>query len=144
MQTAERYQLIHRYTPQLGWIDQIRWFVAHSPHERDFTGDRRRRLANGQLDKLDFLLNYKEQFTEGDIQLNSSFNTPFATHKLTYGAYASVTETDYQRRDITTNLTTRAWSPSPTPADSISRTRRPSAPTASSRTRSSCSTTAGS
>ena len=108
VQTAERYQLIHRYTPNLGWIDQIRWFVAHSPHERDFTGDRRRRLNNGQLDKLDFLLNYKEQFTEGDIQLNSSFNTPFATHKLTYGAYASVTETDYQRRDILTNLTTGA------------------------------------
>ncbi len=108
VQTAERYQLLHRYTPQLGWIDQIRWFVAHSPHERDFTGDRRRRLNNGQLDKLDFLLNYKEQFTEGDIQLNSSFNTPFATHKLTYGAYASVTETDYQRRDILTNLTTGA------------------------------------
>ena len=34
VQTAERYQLLHRYTPQLGWIDQIRWFVAHSPHER--------------------------------------------------------------------------------------------------------------
>ena len=77
-----------------------------SPYERNFTGDRRRRLANGQNEKLDFLLNYKEQFTEGDIQFNSSFNTPFATHKLTYGAYASVAETDYARRDITTNLTT--------------------------------------
>ncbi|MDQ8729592.1 TonB-dependent hemoglobin/transferrin/lactoferrin family receptor [Bradyrhizobium sp. LHD-71] len=108
VQSSERYQLIHRYTPQLGWIDQIRWFVSHSPFERDFTGDRRRRLANGQLDRLDFLLNYKEQFTEGDIQFNSSFATPFATHKLTYGAYVSVTETDYQRRDTTTNLATGA------------------------------------
>lgn len=106
VQSSERYQLMHRYTPQLGWIDQIRWFVSHNPYERDFTGDRRRRLANGQLDRLDFLLNYKEQFTEGDIQFNSSFVTPFATHKLTYGAYASVAETDYQRRDITTNLAT--------------------------------------
>src|SRR5262249_53390585 len=95
VQAAERYQLLHRYTPQLGWIDQIRWFVAHSPQQRDFTGDRRRRLGNGQLDKLDFLLDYKEQFTEGDIQFNSSFATPFAFHKLTYGAYASVAETDY-------------------------------------------------
>ncbi len=108
VQSSERYQLIHRYTPNLGWIDQIRWFVAHSPFERDFTGDRRRRLANNQLDRLDFLLNYKEQFTEGDIQFNSSFNTPFAAHKLTYGAYVSVTETDYQRRDTATNLTTGA------------------------------------
>ena len=106
VQSSERYQLIHRYTPNLGWIDQIRWFVAHSPFEREFTGDRRRLLANGQRDRLDFLLNYKEQFTEGDIQLNSSFNTPFAAHKLTYGAYVSVTETDYQRRDTTTNLST--------------------------------------
>lgn len=108
IQTAERYQIFHRYTPNLGWIDQIRWFVAHSPQEREFTGDRRRRLANGQLDKLDFLLNYKEQFTEGDIQFNSSFVTPFGIHKFTYGAYASVADTDYQRRDITTNLTTGA------------------------------------
>jgi hemoglobin/transferrin/lactoferrin receptor protein len=106
VQSSERYQLIHRYTPQLGWIDQVRWFVSHAPYERDFTGDRRRRLSNGQLDKLDFLLNYKEQFTEGDIQFNSSFDLPFSSHKLTYGAYASVAETDYQRRDITTNLTT--------------------------------------
>jgi hemoglobin/transferrin/lactoferrin receptor protein len=106
VQTADRYQIFHRYTPQLGWLDQVRWFVAHSPQEREFTGDRRRRLANGQQDKLDFLLNYKEQFTEGDIQFNSSFATPFATHKLTYGAYASVADTDYKRRDVTTNLTT--------------------------------------
>lgn len=108
IQTSERYQIIHRYTPQLGWIDQVRWFVSHAPYEREFTGDRRRQLANGQRDKLDFLLNYKEQFTEGDIQFNSSFATPFAHHKLTYGAYASVAETDYQRRDVTTNLSTGA------------------------------------
>ena len=38
--------------------------------------------------------------------MNSSFKTFIATHKLTYGAYASVADTDYQRRDITTNLTT--------------------------------------
>jgi len=31
VQTAERYQIFHRYTPNLGWIDQVRWFVAHSP-----------------------------------------------------------------------------------------------------------------
>ena len=38
--------------------------------------------------------------------MNSSFKTFLATHKLTYGAYASVVDTDYQRRDTTTNLTT--------------------------------------
>jgi hemoglobin/transferrin/lactoferrin receptor protein len=106
IQSSDRYQIIHRYTPQLGWLDQVRWFVSHSPQEREFTGDRRRQLANGQRDKLDFFLNYKEQFTEGDIQFNSSFATPFIHHKLTYGAYASVADTDYQRRDITTNLNT--------------------------------------
>ena len=40
------------------------------------------------------------------MQMNSSFKTFIATHKLTYGAYASVADTDYKRRDITTNLTT--------------------------------------
>ena len=90
----------------LGWLDQVKWQVSHTPQERDFTGVRNRRLANGQNDRLDFLLNYKEKFTEGDIQMNSSFKTFIATHKLTYGAYASVADTDYQRRDVTTNLTT--------------------------------------
>ncbi|WP_163779185.1 hypothetical protein, partial [Proteus mirabilis] len=64
IQTRERYTLYHRYTPDLGWLDQVKWQVSHSPQERQFTGDRRRRLANGQQDRLDFLLNYKEQFTE--------------------------------------------------------------------------------
>lgn len=106
IQSRERYTLAHKYTPNAGWIDQIKWQVSHSDQERDFTGVRRRRLANGQLDRLDFLLDYKEQFTEGDIQFNSSFNTPWARHAFTYGVYASVAETDYQRRDTTTNLTT--------------------------------------
>ena len=106
VQTRERLTLAHRYTPNLGWLDQVKWQISHSPQERDFTGTRNRRLANGQLDRLDFLLNYKEKFTEGDIQMNSSFKTFIATHKLTYGAYASVADTDYVRRDITTNLTT--------------------------------------
>lgn len=106
IQTRERYTLSQRYTPDLGWLDQVKWQVSHSPQERQFTGNRLRRLANGQQDRLDYLLNYKEQFTEGDLQINSSFNTFLATHKLTYGAYASVAETDYQRRDILTNLAT--------------------------------------
>ena len=106
VQTRDRLTLAHRYTPNLGWLDQVKWQISHTPQERDFTGVRNRRLANGQNDRLDFLLNYKEKFTEGDIQMNSSFKTFIATHKLTYGAYASVADTDYQRRDVTTNLTT--------------------------------------
>jgi hemoglobin/transferrin/lactoferrin receptor protein len=108
VQSRERYTLYHSYTPRLGWLDQIKWQVSHSPQERNFTGVRHRRLANGQLDRLDYLLNYKEAFNEGDIQFNSSFNTPLGVHKLTYGAYASVADTDYVRRDVTTNLTTGA------------------------------------
>lgn len=106
VQTRQRFTLAHRYTPNLGWLDALRWQVSHSPQERDFTGVRNRQLANAQFDRLDYLLNYKEVFTEGDIQFNSSFNLPFALHKFTYGAYASVVDTDYNRRDITTNLTT--------------------------------------
>jgi hemoglobin/transferrin/lactoferrin receptor protein len=106
VQTRDRLTLAHRYKPDLGWLDQVKWQITHSPQERDFTGVRNRRLANGQNDRLDFLLNYKEKFTEGDIQMNSSFKTFAATHKLTYGAYVSSADTDYQRRDTTTNLTT--------------------------------------
>jgi hemoglobin/transferrin/lactoferrin receptor protein len=106
IQSRERYTLAHKYTPNAGWIDQIKWQVSHSDQEREFTGVRERRLVNGQRDRLDFLLDYREQFTEGDIQFNSSFNTPWARHALTYGVYASNVETDYQRRDTTTNLST--------------------------------------
>ena len=108
IQSRERYTLAHKYTPNAGWIDQIKWQVSHSDQERDFTGIRQRRLANGQFDRLDFLLDYRERFTEGDIQFNSSFDTPWARHAFTYGVYASVAETDYQRRDTTTNLNTGA------------------------------------
>jgi hemoglobin/transferrin/lactoferrin receptor protein len=106
VQTRERLTLSHRYTPDLGWLDQVKWQISHSPQERDFTGTRTRTLANGQNDRLQFLLNYKEKFTEGDIQMNSSFRTFAATHKLTYGAYVSSADTDYERRDTVTNLTT--------------------------------------
>lgn len=105
-QTRDRFTLFHRYSPDLGWIDQIRTQISHSPQERDFTGVRNRRLANGQFDRLNFLLNYKEEFSEADIQFNSSFRTPFAEHKLTYGVYASLADTDYKRRDTTQNLNT--------------------------------------
>ncbi len=68
----------------------MRWQVSYSPQERDFTGLRYRRLANTQVQKLDYRNDWKEQFYEGDLQLNSSFTSLGVLHKLAYGAYHSM------------------------------------------------------
>jgi hypothetical protein len=137
VQTRDRLTLAHRYAqPRMAGSGEMAG-ITHA------AGAGFRRIRNRPLPMARMtgstLLNYKEKFTEGDIQMNSSFKTFIATHKLTYGAYASVADTDYQRRDVTTNLTTEAlrW---PTPAGSISRTPRHIASTASFRMRSCCST----
>jgi hemoglobin/transferrin/lactoferrin receptor protein len=105
-QIRYRTTLMHRYTPNLGWLDQAKWQISMSPFERNFTGNRSRLVNTSQLEYLDFLLNYQEKFYEGDVQLNSSFLAMMSEHKLTYGGYYNITETDYVRRDITTNRAT--------------------------------------
>ncbi len=107
-QHKSRYRgtLSHDWTVAAPFLDSIKWQTTYAPYERTFTGDRRRRLANGQFDRLDFLHNYKEQFYEGDIQFKSTLNLGFMTHRFTYGAYGAFSNTDYQRRDILTNLNT--------------------------------------
>ena len=107
-QTRERFTLAHDWKSNWGFLDSVRWQFSSSPQARIFTGDRLRQIAGGQLQRLDFLLDYRENFYEFDSQFNSSFALGPTFHRLTYGAYWSTTDTDYKRRDITTNLTTGA------------------------------------
>lgn len=100
-----RGTLLHRYTPNLGWLDNLRWQISHSPYQRELNSNRRY-LRLGAQWNLNAFLDYKEEFTEGDLQLNSSFTSLGVLHKLTYGGYYNITKTDYVRRDTTTNLTT--------------------------------------
>ncbi len=106
-QTRYRATLAHTYTPNLGWLDRLRWQLSWSPQEREVTGTKlSRSTITSQVSRLEYLHDYKEQFYEGDLQLNSSFRFGGIENLLTYGLYANLTKTDYRRRDITTNLTT--------------------------------------
>ncbi|WP_159998302.1 TonB-dependent hemoglobin/transferrin/lactoferrin family receptor [Roseomonas sp. 18066] len=112
--SRERKQFLDRYrlgldqewTPGWGWLDAVRWQVGYHPQELRRTGVQMRRLANGQLSRIEDELQYSEDFWQGDLQLNSSFSVLGMRHALTYGFQGSFTETDYARRDVTTNLTT--------------------------------------
>jgi hemoglobin/transferrin/lactoferrin receptor protein len=106
--TRYRGTLSHDWVIAAPFLDSMRWQATYAPYRREFTGERLRRTPNGQQDRLDFLHDYKEQFYEGDIQLKSTANLGFMTHRFTYGAYGSFTNTDYRRRDVLTNLNTGA------------------------------------
>lgn len=106
---SARGTLMHTYTPNLGWLDSLRWQISYNPYQRELNSVRRYRASNTNQMRVDGLLDYRETFYEGDTQFNSSFAGPLgALHKLTYGTYYNITETDYVRRDVTTNLTTGA------------------------------------
>lgn len=89
-----------------GPFDRVMWRVTYHPQSSERSGDRRRTLAGGDEQQVLDTLNYTEDFIEADIQLNSSFRTGAATHSLTYGLDGGFTRTDYERIDVTNNLTT--------------------------------------
>lgn len=90
----------------LPWLDNLKWQFSYSPQEIEHTGTRSRVLLPSNDDqRLYYTLEYSEDFYEADIQLSSSFALGGLKHKLTYGFDGDYQETDYFRRDITTNLT---------------------------------------
>jgi hemoglobin/transferrin/lactoferrin receptor protein len=108
-QTRWRATLSHDWNTDWRFIDNIRWQVSYSPFARHFTGDRRYVFtASGDPGTQNYLHHFQEHFWEGDLQLKSSFNLGAMQHNLTYGYYGNLTKTDYERRDIFTNLTTGA------------------------------------
>lgn len=104
-QNRMRATLSHKYTPNLGWIDALRWQVSYNPFKRELNSVRRYRSSTNNDVRVDAFLDYQEKFYEGDLQLDSSFTSLGVLHKLTYGAYYNITETDYERRDTTTDYT---------------------------------------
>jgi hemoglobin/transferrin/lactoferrin receptor protein len=106
--TRYRGTLSHEWQTYWTFLDSVRWQATFAPYRREFTGERLRRLANGQQDRLNFLHDYQENFWEGDIQLKSHFDFAGITNRFTYGYYGAFTKTDYERRDVTRNLTTGA------------------------------------
>ena len=102
-----RLSLDQEWDIGLAALDTIDWQLTWSPQEIDRHGDRRRTLIpSGDEQQLIDTLNYSETFYEADIQLGSSFDLGGIEHKLTYGFDGDYVETEYERVDITNNLTT--------------------------------------
>lgn len=103
----QRYQFEHTWRPSSSpLIDELKWSLAHHPQSSVRTGDRRRTLTDGTDQERDDRLVFEESFTELDVQVRSSFSLGSSDHRLTYGFDGGQTSTDYERVDVTRNLTT--------------------------------------
>ncbi|WP_293340813.1 TonB-dependent hemoglobin/transferrin/lactoferrin family receptor [Parvibaculum sp.] len=88
------------------WLDTLDWQLTWSPQNVDRTGDRRRTLLpSGDLEQRLDSLKYSETFYEADIQFGSSVSIGGISNTLTYGFDGDYVETEYERVDITNNLT---------------------------------------
>lgn len=87
------------------WLYSVNWQLVYHPQKLDRTGNRLQNVG-GELIHRDDFLGYKEVFYEADVQLKSVFETSWMRHEFTYGFDGGLTTTDYERRDVTTNLTT--------------------------------------
>jgi hemoglobin/transferrin/lactoferrin receptor protein len=108
-QELERYRisLEHSWQTNLSFLDALRWQLTYHPQRLDRTGDRyQRSLTTGVVTYRRDVLEYSEDFFEGDIQLRSSAQLGPTQHQFIYGGYASVAKTRYNRIDFTRNLST--------------------------------------
>lgn len=102
-----RFSFDQQWDVGLSWLDSVDWQLTYSPQDVNRHGDRRRILiASGDEQQLLDTLNYTENFYEADLQLGSSFAFGGVSHVLTYGFDGDYVETEYERVDITNNLTT--------------------------------------
>ena len=111
----EREQEIRRWRASIDqdWdvglrlVDNVKWQFTYSPQEVNRSGERLRMLVpSGEEERRRDTLDYSEDFYEADIQLTSSFDVIGSRHTLIYGFDGDYQETDYERVDVTTNLTT--------------------------------------
>ncbi len=101
-----RFSVDQDWSPELNWLDRVKWQVTYSPQRIDRSSDRLRVLdGSGDLERRLQNQEYEEAFWEADLQLESSFNLGGTTHLVTYGFDGDVTTTDYGRVDTTTNIT---------------------------------------
>lgn len=107
-QDLQRYRLAlsQEWNTKLKVLDSVQWQLVYHPNRLDRTGNRLQTESSGDLVRRNDFLGYKEVFYEADLQLKSSFKLGFMRHEFTYGFDGGLTTTDYERRDITTNLTT--------------------------------------
>ena len=104
--SRQRIAIEHEWQVGTSFLDSLRWQASFSPQEREVINNRMQTLSNGQQRYTRGLLDYKERFSQLDIQAKSSFALGSSFHRLTYGFQGDITRTDYKRRDDVRNLTT--------------------------------------
>lgn len=106
-QTRQRLAVQDVWTPDSGFVDEVRTTFAYTPHVYDQSGTRLVRNASTGVQKIieDYRY-FSEDFLELDIQATSRFATGAADHEVTWGFDGDLAMTDFARRDVTTNLST--------------------------------------
>ncbi|WP_157968870.1 TonB-dependent hemoglobin/transferrin/lactoferrin family receptor [Tropicimonas sp. IMCC34011] len=103
-----RLGLEHTWTPAAGPFDEIVSTLAYTPHGYERRGRELSTSAGGAEILTEDELTYEEDFVELDIQATSRFETGAADHRLIFGFDGDRKRTDYERRDVETNLATGA------------------------------------
>ncbi len=107
-QDIERFRISLDQDWRVGspYLDRLSWRLGYHPQRIERTGTRYRRLANGQAQRVEDSYAYEERFIEADISAITLARTGPLSHRLTYGFDGDLARTDYERSDLTTNLTT--------------------------------------
>ncbi|WP_106753126.1 TonB-dependent hemoglobin/transferrin/lactoferrin family receptor [Pannonibacter carbonis] len=106
--TRNRFALEHSWTPDSGFLDELKTTFAYTPHKYDRKGVQTGRNRAGQGYVLQDYLSYKENFFELDVQATKRFDLGSTDHELTFGFDGDYSRVDYTRLDRTTNLATGA------------------------------------
>lgn len=101
----ERYAIEHNFTPG-GTLRELRTTFAYTPNGYSRTGFEASTSASGDSIVTRDYLGYSEDFYELDVQATFDFMLGQTEHELIVGFDGDIARTDYQRRDIETNLTT--------------------------------------
>ncbi|MDM8165815.1 TonB-dependent hemoglobin/transferrin/lactoferrin family receptor [Roseovarius sp.] len=103
----ERYAIEHSFTPG-GVMRELRTTFAYTPNGYTRTGFEASTSASGDSIVTRDFLGYSEDFYELDVQATFDFMLGQTEHELIMGFDGDIARTDYERRDIETNLTTGA------------------------------------
>lgn len=109
--SRKRIALEHDWQVGADWLDSVKWNLSWSPQKRE-TDSRQRRTYSNRYQLVDQYRLYSEDFLEGEIQFQSSFDLGSTKHTLTYGFDGDRAKGDYSGINNTynslTNTTTTA------------------------------------
>ncbi|WP_162916436.1 TonB-dependent hemoglobin/transferrin/lactoferrin family receptor [Cohaesibacter haloalkalitolerans] len=101
-----RFAIEHDLTLDNRFVDDIKWSLAYSPNGYERTGTKELVNTLGENVREEDTLKLSEDFFEFDMQMTSRVDRGALGHTITWGFDGDRTLTDYERKDVTHNLTT--------------------------------------